>query len=578
MLKDCIEIFEKELKEYKKNNPDNDEISFITDDYSLKDGTYYLLDLETGKVKEKLDVDKNTTDKSAMYEKFAQMEYLSMYMDSNKAVADKNVFSNNIYAFIVKKENVTEKITGQIIEEYYRKILEFSQNSDTDKKKLYIEYEKENGSTNKEHAEKAKITIENFIKQYDAGTEKGRLAIFFDVDFTEYKKEGYRYILANVYNSNKFNYQKETKVYGLSNNNMGLNSKKPYLENKTRKSKLPYAISEEEVLRQKLFFDYLLNLCSEKKYYIYFTEKGIKKYGNKDYPKDDLSGIFMRIMKGQKECEILDCSYFDKRTDKIYVTIDNILNIKYSETNQQHLNYKTYTSLNELIPVINEVFYSKWLESNYFTDSKDIKIKKDSGALKQIILATRQLWVDWFYKGNTIGLKQNFKNFSLELIKNSIKNGNIAKAREQFNLRFALINYFYKEENNMSEKIKTIVENLDKKINSQINYEIESDDEFYFAVGQVINYFISKNKSSNKNQSLISPILQCQNVEKLKNQLNKMYLKYNYAIPANNLRFNNLYGMICRYDTKNSKINSDMQIGGYLYQSLIYKKNEEGEK
>lgn len=102
MLKDCIEIFEQEIENYKKNNPNGDEISFITDNYSLTTGSYYLLNIETGDVLEQLEVDKNTDKTTDLYRKFAKLEYLSMYMDSNKAVADKNIFSNNIYSFIVK--------------------------------------------------------------------------------------------------------------------------------------------------------------------------------------------------------------------------------------------------------------------------------------------------------------------------------------------------------------------------------------------------------------------------------------------------------------------------------------------
>ena len=574
MLKDCIEIFEKEIEGHKKTNPNGDEISFITDDYALTTGTYYLLDLETGEVKETLDVDKDSTKDSL---RFAKMEYLSMYMDSNKAVADKNIFSNNVYSFIAKKENVAEKVTEAIIDGYYEKILNFNKNPDADKKKLYIEYEKIHGETNKIAADKAKDAVKKFIAGYDAGTQKGRLAIFFDVDFSEYEKEGNRYILANVYNSNKFNYSKREEIFGLPNNNMGLNVKKPYLENKSRKSGLPYSISQDEVLVQKLFFDYLLNVFAQKKYYLYFTDKGIKRFGNKEYPTDDISGFFIRIMKGQKECEILDCAPVDSRTDKINVKVDNVLNIKDTDKNPKNLNYKTYSSLCELIPVINEILYSKWLESNYFADAKDIKIKNDSGKLKDILLKTRNLWVDWFYKGKTENLARNFKDFSMEIIKNTIRNFYIPKAREQYNLRIALINYFDKEENNMSDKIKTIVENLDTKINSKINLEIESDEEFYFAVGQIANYFISLNKTTKKTQSLISPILQCKSADKIKKQLQKMYMKYNYAIPTNALRFNNLYGMICRFEPKKS-VDFDMLTGGYLYQSLIYKKNEEGEE
>lgn len=80
-----------------------------------------MLNIETRDVLEQLEVDKNTDKTTDLYRKFAKLEYLSMYMDSNKAVADKNIFSNNIYSFIVKKENVSEKITEAVIEEYYDK-------------------------------------------------------------------------------------------------------------------------------------------------------------------------------------------------------------------------------------------------------------------------------------------------------------------------------------------------------------------------------------------------------------------------------------------------------------------------
>lgn len=163
----------------------------------------------------------------------------------------------------------------------------------------------------------------------------------------------------------------------------------------------------------------------------------------------------------------------------------------------------------------------------------------------------------------------------MEILKNTIENFYIPKAREQYNLRMALIDYFNNKEKNMSEKIKTIVEVLDKKINSKTNDEIENDEEYYFATGQVANYFISLNKTSKKNHSLVSPILQCRTNAKLKEILKRMFEKYAYAIPNNSLRFNNLYGMISRYEAKN-EIDYNMLIGGYLYQSLIYKK-EEGE-
>ena len=573
MLKDCIEIFEKEIDKYKKNSPNGDEFSFITDNYSLTTGSYYLLDIETGEIKETLNVDKDTDSQTDLYRKFAKLEYISLYIDSNKAISDKNIFSNNIYSFIAKKENIADKINEKVIDEYFDKIMNFQNTPDTNKKKIYKEYEEKIGTTNKDNANKTKLAIKNFIKNYNSDNQKGRLAVFFDVDFCEYEKESNRYILANIYNCNKYNYQKEGKIYGLPNNNMGLNEKKPFLKNKSRLSTLPYALSLEETLNQKLLFDYLLTLADKKKYYLYFSEKGIKNFGNKEYPKEDINGFFIRIKKGQKECEIYDYAAVEKRTDKISIKIDNILNIQYSATYPQKLNYKEYKSLNELIPVISEILYSNWLESNYFIDAKEIKIQNDSGRLKDIIVKTRNAWVDWFYKGKTTTLEKNFNYFSAEIVKNTIENFHTQKAREQFNLRIALLNYFNKRGSNMSEKIQTIVNELDEKINSKTSCEIQSDDEYYFAVGQLANYFISKNKSTNKSHSLISPILQCKTNKKLKKILEKMFLKYNYSIPANSLRFNNLYGMLNRYKAS-KQIITDMLLGGYLYQSLIYKKDE----
>ncbi len=62
----------------------------------------------------------------------------------------------------------------------------------------------------------------------------------------------------------------------------------------------------------------------------------------------------------------------------------------------------------------------------------------------------------------------------------------------------------------MADKIKVISESLFEKINSIKTKCIQSDEEYYFAVGQLASYFISKNKSKNKNHSLINPILNAQ--------------------------------------------------------------------
>ena len=76
--------------------------------------------------------------------------------------------------------------------------------------------------------------------------------------------------------------------------------------------------------------------------------------------------------------------------------------------------------------------------------------------------------------------------------------------------------------------------------------------------------------------SLINPILNCKTDEKLKLQLRTLFIKYNYDIAKASKRFNNLSVMVFGYEPE-CKVNDNMLVAGYLYSSLIYEKNKEGE-
>lgn len=126
----------------------------------------------------------------------------------------------------------------------------------------------------------------------------------------------------------------------------------------------------------------------------------------------------------------------------------------------------------------------------------------------------------------------------------------------------------------MGDILKNTKESLREKINSKETQSLQNDDEYYFAVGQIANYLISLNKSGNKNHSLLNPILNTKNEAKLKEEIMKLFKKYNYAIKKDSKRFNNLYSMILAYNPE-TKINEDLLLAGYLNSSLIYEKMEE---
>ncbi len=574
MLKDCLEVF-KEIYDLKGEK-------LITDSYVLGEGSYVLID-ENGEIIEILEVDKKSSDKTGRYYDFAEMDYFSKLVDMNKPIdSNKIIHSNNYLSFFVKKENVNEKkLTESIIDNYYEILkdprIKYKDSKDKEKRKMYELVEDKHGSVDYRVLEKQKLWIKNSIfsllNSEKVKNNKSYLKIFLNCDINLYKKESEKYVLPNIYNNAQFNLEIDNITYGLPNDNMGLNSKKPYLENKTRKNYLPYLISMEEVVLQKKFFDYLFNNACEGKTNIYLGNNDIKCLLNEDNLEEEFSGYFLRIKKG-KEVEILDFDTIVGLDNKLTgLFIDTVIPIDYTKYSGA-LEYGEVEDIKQIKMLINNIYFSKFLTNNYFSDPKDIKL--NDFRVKENLIKSRSAFFNWFYKGETTIIKQIFDKTSMELIKNSICNDYIMKAKEQFNLRCGILEYF-KGGDKMADILNGVASSLREKINKNQTDKIESDIEYYFAVGQISSYLLSLNKSSKKMHSLINPILNCKTDEKLKAQLAMFFKKYNYAIKKENKRFNNLKAMILAYEPE-CKINDNILVAGYLYSSLIYESNKEGEK
>lgn len=576
MLKDCIEIFEKELLLKGEN--------LIIDNYLPSDGTYVIVSTKDDEffIKDVFDIKYNKKlneiegRENIYFKQICEYDYNSKLIDMNKPIDTKKVIhSNNYLSFFIKKESITnKKITSEIIENYYKILSNPKLKYKTLKaKEIYNSVEENLEDIDQEFLQKIQLWIkENIFKLDNLGIEiKGKdyLKIFFEVPIEKYINEGKRYLIPNIYNSNDFNQIISNEVYGLHNNNMGLNSKKPYLENKSRKTKVPYLLNQSEVLLQKKFFDYLLNLASKGQVNVYINDIDIKSFKNDDMIDDkDFNGTYMRIKKG-KELEIqsydliISYKYLLKKPFKLQNILD--LSDKYIDNE-----YEECGDRKKFQSVINNVLFSKYLVNNYFTDAKDISIKDN--ILKKNLLISRDKIFGYIYKGNEVGVYEILNKVSLELIKNNIIIGNFIKASHQYNMRCSLENYF-KGGVNMSDLIYDIKSKLREKINSEDTQNIEDDKEYYFALGQFINYLLSKSKSNKKVHSLANPFINAKNDRIIKDKLRNIYKKYNYDINMNSKRVNNLYAMIVSYESQ-GKVNQDMIIAGYLHSNLIYESNK----
>ncbi|MDM8128615.1 hypothetical protein QUV80_09030 [Paraclostridium benzoelyticum] len=126
----------------------------------------------------------------------------------------------------------------------------------------------------------------------------------------------------------------------------------------------------------------------------------------------------------------------------------------------------------------------------------------------------------------------------------------------------------------MGDIVLELKNNLRTKINCADTNYFESDEEYYFSVGQFVNYLLSKSKGKNKPHSLANPFINVKNNEVIKEKLRNLYKRYNYYIDMHGRRVKNLYAMIVSYDPQ-GKVNQDMIIAGYLHSNLIYESNKE---
>lgn len=575
MLQDCIRIFEKNPNMYK----------LILDTYTPADGTYLFME-ESGdgfKQKELLEVkqDKKTKELNITEEEKSRISYYdynSKLLTIDKPIDKKKVIhSNNFLSFWIKKESLSNgKLTNERIDDYYDILSNpYKKYTQPKNKELYILTEENLEEINQEKLEKIRSWVKSNIFNLPIQlTGKDYFKIFFICEGTNYVTEGQRYIIPNIYNKNDYNRRIGDKIFGLPNENMGLNAKKPFLENKSRNITVPLLVDTKHIMVRKKFFDYLWNLSSSGKSNLYFDiEKcRIDPYDSKSSPSSNFKGYYLRIRKDKNEAAILDMDMITSYEPELKspLVIDNVIGMD-SNKLEKHT-YGRLTKLYEVRDLINDVFFSKFLIPNFFTKPEEISIS--DSILKGSIVTARSSLFNWFYKGYESEVDSIMDRVSLNIIKNSIAKSYLDKVQHQFNARISFLEFFKGGKRRMADVMKEIRDTLREKISSKEYRSIGTDEEYYYAVGQLLRYFISLNKSTKKNHSLFNPFLNIKNNKLLKEKIRVFFKKYNYAIDVTSLRFNNLYNLVISYQPE-TELNQDYMIAGYISNNLIYEKKEE---
>lgn len=552
MKKDLIERF-------------NETPNLVLDSYTLKSGIYiklgekYVQKFIVKQEKSKNDLYKENGDKVVEEDKkwFKKNDYLSVYLDSNKSVFDKKFHNANFLTLFFKIENF-----GYIVEnlnknfDVFKTFGKFNNKEDKAILKKYQTYI--NSEERQKKIDKAKKLISTNLSEIKNFVEKNKtkeyVKIFIDEADEIYEKESQIYTELKIFNANSYNKLINGKIYGLSNSNMGMNSKKPFLEHKSRKSILPSMISQKEALDEKSFFDWL-------------------SYQNRNFI-DDFDNAFLLKNNHNGRAVIIDFESIpfipsevkshhkiekEKSSFKIEIVDFIDAGLDLYEINNKNAKAK-----------INEVLYQKSLSDNNLFDNK---ININDKMLKELIYQTRNSVIELLYKNNEADFYQMVNKYSSDFIKVALRS---SKEYGELNAKKA-INFILSLKDYKGETVDldTIKENLENALKSDIT-KLDSN-EYFFLAGQIAKYLMSKSKAANKTYALAEPYLKAKTTNKLKSVLKNEFERYKYEISIYDKKFNKAYLLIQNSD--DIQINNDFEslmLAGMMSQNLIYD-NKKGE-
>lgn len=582
------------FKNYFKDN------KVVLDTYKMQDGIYFLVKKDD--TIEKLIVEKGEPDNSELYEDLKEKDFYSKCLNSNKALDTKyeekidnvkyntmkKIFSNNIYTLFFKNESCTdftndlksEAIPTNIFEKGIIKYYESLKNLGKSKEEIGIIND---GYTDEEieiYKEKM-IYIFKTIGKKLTDEEKLKKAtwikVFIDNSNEEYERVSNFYIRTKLFNTNKNNIKQHGDIFGANNYNFGCNSKKPYLELKTTPFKVGSLVSIRDIdVMNKIYLWLYNNGINESvlKLPVDWEFKGIPQ-SEQNISNKDL--FILKVNGNNGVAKIEDFDYKSSFNTEIrpFTCKDYMRHKENDFTTSNIYGLEWYTN-NTWISNTSKDNKRNYIRESYY----DFEKKKISKSLianwkKELLQKYSQAFFYLFQREERNIFLQNLDNIASEVVERTLVDDlNLGikftnNSKRAMNLWIAFKDYFNEkgesEEmklNNIQEKCKTIV--LEGN-------NIETDEEYYFLMGQVAYYLLSRSKASKLTQDVTEPFIKAANITVLKKELRDLYEKYNYDIYLKDKRFNNVFSQILVQDPESEvRKNKNIILAGMLSNNLFY--------
>ncbi len=576
MILDLLEVYRK--------NADGD--ALVIDNYQLKEGLYFKV-YGQHKEPEILHVEKKGYNSGELWNFMKAADFYSQLVDMNKPVdPKKQIHSNNIYAVAFKAAALMEG--ADAVETFKVSIARYYQALCSPKKedaKILKNYQfpsldEQVIKHNQEYVLSLIAYLQQQITEYKIKATS-YVKLYFAVELAAYIQESKRYLIPKIFNKNDYNVIIDETTYGLSNSNMGLNGKKPFLEHKTTAFKVPFRISTVEALETRKMFTWLDN-----------QQDGAGKALTEGYLPIGASNVFALVKSDSKPRDahylhiergaqpvIDEYDFLPGLTNELMpvLKLENFLLLDDFEPKNIHKKA-------ELEGLVDDWLFNKNLIRNYFNKSP-----KPNGWFSSfqvgLLIRYKEALRNYFRKDVEQDVVSCIDQLSQAMLKEMLLRESYLKLEDTkiakgLNLRLSLLAYFkIKEKVELGDKLRILAEHLRKNMeatdHTDENISCENDQEFYYYAGQVVRYLISRSQAQNPTYALIDHITDARNNDKFKKEIAKLHKRFNHSLGFDSkikcyVRYNKLFAVVMAYDCEDDGMNRfDFFLAGVASKNMI---------
>lgn len=525
----------------------------------------------------------------------ASLAQLSWCVNTNKCfdLPTKAIHSCSPYCLAIKKENLVngEKYVknhkdkkSQVYERisaYFGKASDLLQN-ETDKQRVEL-FKYALNSEQSFHSWLAHIPVYSEMKDAEY------VIFYLDEPTEKYQKANDVYLADKLFNTNEYNRIVEETTFGTSDFFNGYPTKKPFLTHQSAVFDIAGRISAQEAKHLYEFQDLIGRNILPRPLPIFIHQDELKTEGKKNIRDASISLFKQDAALGKRRGykEIIEDLYKDYKDQlgNYYLLFyqageikdfDFVPKFEYELKDEKgaaweikdlfKINYRRHIEnvfdfqYAVLLPVFNNALIVKTktgdFQHRYFDDIDAKYCKSDATFL--MVMTYRKAFYDFIYKSKREAVNQHtfdkimlssiLDDIRLDEFKNNLNSQNVS-IRQKLNIWFSLSENF----NQLTLTIETMASKLQAhraymKQLAKGEASIENDEQYAFAVGQVIYYLLRKSKTADRSYKRLEPFMQQVQSKELNKAIARLFDTYKHENFST--KFRTPFAEVLDYETK----------------------------